>query len=662
MPLPTPPLDDRSFQDLVDEAKRRIPLYCPEWTDHNVSDPGVTLIELFAWMVDILLYRVNQLPLSNHVALLNLLGIQLEPPRAASVPLTFYLSAPQDQTITIPRGTATATSRAGGGEAVVFTTEHDLAIRPARLEHIVTRYREADGNVAYHDIPLARLSSEFAVFSPTRPQEGDALYLGHDVNLDNHYIGLEMNAVRAGGLNIIPESPPIVWQAWTADGWRDTDVELDATGGMSFSGQIRMHLPVMARSEINGVDAYWLRCQVTPPREDQRPYTTSPILRRIEMVTWGGTVLASHATEAANEPVGRSDGSPGQVFHLEHTPVLPRHEDERVEVWTPGMADWEPWIEVESLAESGADDRHYTLDSASGEVRFGPALRQRDGTVLRYGALPPRGAEIRFSRYRYGGGTNGNVRAGSLTEPRAALAYVSRTSNRSAAQGGLDQESLEQAMFRARHLLRSRYRAVTPDDYEFLTLDAFRGEVARVCCLQTTAGAATSDRSAAGQVYVLVIPQLPDEEAQRYIPLPRLALGAALQARITDFLNERRLLTTLLEVRSPAYKRVRVDAVVVARPEVDERRVTADIRAALERFINPLRGGAEGTGWPFGREIYLSDLYSCIQKVDGLLNVQNIDLYWIDEEDRAHQADRKIDLLAHEVVVSDIHNIEITAE
>jgi predicted phage baseplate assembly protein len=661
MPLPTQPLDDRSFQDLVDEAKRRIPLYCPEWTDHNVSDPGVTLIELFAWMVDILLFRVNQVPTRHYIELLNLLGIQLEPPQAATVPITFYLSAPQDQVIKVPRGTATATSRAGGGEAVVFTTEQDLTIRPAKLLHIVTRYRGADGGMAYHEIPLARLSSEFATFSPETPHEGDALYVGYDVNLDNHYIGLDMSAVRAGGLNIIPESPPIIWQAWTADGWRDTDVEMDSTGGMSFTGQVRMHLPVMARSEINGVDAYWLRCQVTPTREDQRPYATSPILRRIEMVTWGATVDASHATETANEALGRSDGSPGQVFNLEHTPVLPRHEDERVEIWMPGMEGWEPWTEVETLAESGAEERHYTLDSATGEVRFGPALRQRDGTIIRYGALPPRGAEIRFSRYRYGGGTAGNVRAGSVTEPRAALAYISRTSNRVAAQGGLDQETLEQAMFRARNLMRSRYRAVTPADYEFLTLDAFKGEIARVCCLQTALSGA-GERSGSGQVYVLVIPQLPEEEAVRYIPLPRLALPPALDSRITAFLNERRLLTTQLDVRAAGYKRIRVDAQVVARPEVDERRLQADIRAALDRFVNPLRGGPEGTGWPFGRELYLSDLYSCIQKVDGLLNVQNIDLYWIDDDDRAHKADRKIDLLAHEVVVSDIHNIEIAVE
>src|SRR6516162_11714456 len=108
MPLVTPRLDDRRFQDIVDEAKSRIPLYCPEWTDHNVSDPGVTLIELFAWMTDMLLYRVNQVPDKNYIKFLELIGITLEAPRAATVPVTFYLSAAQPTEITIATGTEVA--------------------------------------------------------------------------------------------------------------------------------------------------------------------------------------------------------------------------------------------------------------------------------------------------------------------------------------------------------------------------------------------------------------------------------------------------------------------------------------------------------------------------------------------------------------------------
>src|SRR5205823_8226488 len=98
MPLVTPRLDDRRFQDIVDEAKSRIPRYCPEWTDHNVSDPGVALIELFAWMTDLLLYRVNQVPDKLYVKFLDLLGVQLKPPRAATAPVTFYLWRPSPRT------------------------------------------------------------------------------------------------------------------------------------------------------------------------------------------------------------------------------------------------------------------------------------------------------------------------------------------------------------------------------------------------------------------------------------------------------------------------------------------------------------------------------------------------------------------------------------
>src|SRR5438128_12276282 len=104
MPLPVPKLDDRTFQDLVNETKRLIPRYCPEWTDHNISDPGVTLIELFAWMTDLLLYRINRIPDRNYIAFLNLMGVRLQSPRPAVADITFRLSAAQPETVTIPQG------------------------------------------------------------------------------------------------------------------------------------------------------------------------------------------------------------------------------------------------------------------------------------------------------------------------------------------------------------------------------------------------------------------------------------------------------------------------------------------------------------------------------------------------------------------------------
>src|SRR5215212_4168336 len=118
MPLPTVTLDDRRFQDIVDQAKTLIPQYCPEWTDHNVSDPGVALIELFAWMTDLLLYRVNQVPDKAYVQFLDFIGVRLEPPRAARAPVTLYLSAPQPTDVTLPEGTEVATVRTETSPAI----------------------------------------------------------------------------------------------------------------------------------------------------------------------------------------------------------------------------------------------------------------------------------------------------------------------------------------------------------------------------------------------------------------------------------------------------------------------------------------------------------------------------------------------------------------
>src|SRR6476660_5581160 len=128
MPLPTPVLDNRKFQDIVDEAKRLIPHYCPEWTDHNVSDPGVALIELFAWMTELLLYRMNQVPTRNYIKFLEMIGVRLEPPQPARTEVLFRLIAPQNASVVIPAGTEVATLRTSTQQAVIFATEQSLEI------------------------------------------------------------------------------------------------------------------------------------------------------------------------------------------------------------------------------------------------------------------------------------------------------------------------------------------------------------------------------------------------------------------------------------------------------------------------------------------------------------------------------------------------------
>src|ERR1700742_3059406 len=125
MPLPAPNLDDRRFQDIVDEAKRLIPRYCPEWTNHNVSDPRVALIELFAWMSEMVLFRLTQVPDRLYLHFLNMVGMEPFPPSVARPDLTFWLTTVLDTPVIVPantQATTTAGASAGGSEAVVFST------------------------------------------------------------------------------------------------------------------------------------------------------------------------------------------------------------------------------------------------------------------------------------------------------------------------------------------------------------------------------------------------------------------------------------------------------------------------------------------------------------------------------------------------------------
>ncbi|MEL6814793.1 MAG: putative baseplate assembly protein [Cyanobacteria bacterium J06598_3] len=135
--LPKSNLDDRTFEDLVQECLLRIPRYCPEWTNYNPGDPGVTLIELFSWLVHQMLFRFNQVPRRNYVAFLELLGIRLQPPTPALTELTFYLTKEQSVAIHILAGTEVATVRTENQPAIVFSTQEDLTIARPRIRHIL---------------------------------------------------------------------------------------------------------------------------------------------------------------------------------------------------------------------------------------------------------------------------------------------------------------------------------------------------------------------------------------------------------------------------------------------------------------------------------------------------------------------------------------------
>lgn len=136
MSIPALNLDDRKFTDLVDELRRLIPRYAPGWTDHNVSDPGIMLIELFAWLTEALLYRLNRVPEASRVRLLELLGAVFQPAQPAIVKLTVTadgLSAPY----VLPRGIQILAKSEAHSSGIPLETLHPLTFTPVAPQQTV---------------------------------------------------------------------------------------------------------------------------------------------------------------------------------------------------------------------------------------------------------------------------------------------------------------------------------------------------------------------------------------------------------------------------------------------------------------------------------------------------------------------------------------------
>jgi predicted phage baseplate assembly protein len=652
MSLPAPNLDDRRFQDIVDEAKRRITQYCPEWTDHNVSDPGVALIELFAWMTEMILYRLNQVPDRLYVKFLELVGIELASASPARTDLLFTLAAPPEQPIRVPAGTQVGTVRARDEDQIVFMTDRDLLLVNPTLRSCQSR---TGGRFVDHTDELGLDGAQIPVFPALIP--GDSLYLGFDTGMEGNLVRLDVTVAGAAGRGIDPRNPPRVWQSWDGRDWRDATILSDTSDGFNTSGQVTILL--VGRHEqlaIGAIRAHWVRCMLVEPKEDGRTYDTTPTIARVGVVGLGGAVPAHHAEPAPRELAGTSTGSAGQVFVVKRAPVLPRRRGETVEVVRtrrdPGQdAAPEVWTEVADFTDAEPDDRVFTWSGASGEIRFGPRVIGRDGRARDYGAVPEEEAQIWVTGYRYGGGTRGNVGAGKLTVLLSAIQSVDAVRNLEPATGGVDAESVQNAKIRGPLYLRGGHRAVTIKDFERLTLAAAPG-VARARCVPP---------AAAGQpVRVLVVPRV--EIAPEALRLNDMALKQNLIDQIKVYLDDRRLLTAQAQIDMPSYQGITVVAEVHAAPTVRPETVRADAESALYRFVNPVTGGPDGQGWPFGFDLSIGDVFSVLRGVAGIERAETVHLFLSDlvgQREPEPVARQRVSLNPDELFMSVAHRVVV---
>jgi predicted phage baseplate assembly protein len=660
MPLQAPILDDRTFDQILAQAKLLIPRYAPTWTNQSETDPGITLMELFAWMTEMLLYRMNQVPDRNYIKFLELLGITLTPARPAHAELTFTLTSSNVQTVIIPAGTQAASSDAS--PPLVFETDEALIALGAKLKAL----QSFDG-FSYEVVTTANgAAGQWYYPFGLHAREGSALLLGFDspVAFSTDQVNLAVSVYTEGlapeghhcdlDISALPVASTLVWEFWDGRFWNAISLDKDDSRALTRSGHVYFEGPGdKIKKDIMGnvtdTSLYWIRVRLAKNGYDMAPRLSAVLTN---------TVSATQAQTIRDEILGGSNGRPNQLFKLANTPVIEREtpmtltgadgltvQVTSVEIDVDEGAGLQAWQEVEDFFSSGPDDPHFTLDRTTGEVQFG------DGQFGRIPVANPANpnANIVASVYRFGGGKRGIVGTGSIKALQTFVDGVDSVTNLQPTLGGTDEESLSDAKLRAPQTLKSKNRAVTAEDFEFLAEQTPAVRIRRAKALPLV-HPKFSGMPIPGVVTVIVVP-----ESDAPNPIP----GDATLALVCAHLNVHRLLTSEVYVVAPKYRLVQIDANIVVKPDSDLSVVKKAVEQALTGWFHPLTGGADGTGWPFGGTIFYSDVYRVILQIPGVARLLDNQLViWLDKQRQDFCRDVPLNdgeltySLAHQISVS----------
>lgn len=718
-----------------------IPFYAPEWTDHNIHDPGITTLELFAWLAEMNIYWVNRIPRERKLKFLALVGVRPQRTRPAR---TLLQLTPQDGLA--PFELPAALEFDGQdlrGERTRFRTLDKVALVANQIEAVQSaaqgkfqdlteRWRRGDvihpfgagaahgvafylgfrdalpvdtpctlffseGNLLASSAEEAQLRAECALTEEACRSTLTSACVEEETNESDapettgETAGEFAEATTEAGA--ASESPALahhsartIWECMTAPGfWRRLDAAegevRDETRGFTLSGRVVLRVPrEMSSARIGASDGelFYVRCRMVGGAYDAAPALAHVLLNavtaeqavsfatRLTIATgvvaefeagvsapvageWSSFTVEldqhgeisrlrfvesqplrpsfrvlefTEATDAEKgalsfeaDFVGTSDGAPLARMGFAQNPVA----GAGLKLYTLEGEDWRKWSVRPDLDASASDASHFTLDSDEGSFRFG------DGE---HGRVPPRGALI----FAIGDATRaerGNVQRGTLKtltdnlHNRAVLedfdlvnSQLADINNPLAAAGGSATETLEDVTRRALEMLARPERAVTLSDYEELAMRTPGVRLARVSA-RANLHPQFPCYSAPGIITVLVLPRLP---ARR--PMPSVAL----QQTVAAYLTRRRVIGTRVVVTGPTYREVSVRARVQARPRMDVAALRERLRQALDRFFDPLEGGPDGTGWPFGRDVYRSEVLQIIDETAGVENVISLEL------------------------------------
>jgi predicted phage baseplate assembly protein len=631
MPLTSPVIDDRTYDDIVAEIRARIARYTPEWqpvwSDVNDSDPGITLAQVFAWLSEMLLYRMSRVPDLNYIKFLELIGIELLPAQPASAEVSFGVAgAVTAASVSVPTRTQVS-ANSDDGPPLVYETARALTAVACTLQSV-----QAYDGAQYRDVtdPNTQASNGWYPFGQL-PRVDGALTLGlgfpaghpNENNFPELILDLAVwTAAPPGNLPRIYQcgagdtnayaSAKLQWEGWNGTLWTPIDQLEDESIAFTRAGHLLLRVPAAAalqRAYVGAYDAvdpvtgaarpqlFWLRARLVTAQYERAPQL---------MAVRTNTVPVEQAQTVERELLGGTDGTRNQRWQLENVPVIKGSVSIQIDDGTGARV----WRAVDDLFSSGRDDEDLAIDWTSGAVIAG------DGES---GAIPAANpdnpdANVMALSYRYGGGKRGNVPAKAIVNLLSPLDGIDsgKVENLFAASGGSDEERLDEAKKRARQSLRARDRAVTSEDFELLARQSSNVKRAKALPLVNPQFPSVQ---VPGAVTVVIVP-----DGDGNAPVP----SEGLLRTVCAYLDERRLLTTELFVVAPRYVSLSMAVQVVVMDDASPAAVRVGVEAALATYVHPLTGGDDGSGWPFGGVIRYSKMVQRAFTVPGVDSVPRL--------------------------------------
>ena len=659
MPIPITSLDNRSFDDLVAEARQRLQAHLPEMQPLVEGDPMLALVDVFAWMTESVIYRANLIPERQRQAFLNLLHLPMRPAQPARGIVSID---------TKPKGPALppllrSESTLAAGE-VIFSTLGELQSTPLALA-VMTKESVSDNDLDALGIPRHSLQEIYGVktkaFRPRSFSAGkDVLDLAHSQdkrfylllhlpdkklaapatldtlreNLAGQIINVGIAPLDDQPAEIAESLAPrklqwhIIWQKNATDRkamYLPLEVIHDTSKGGRQTGVVRLRLPKsvgVLKSQFAN-DPQYAGFGNTPP-EQPADIPPEQVVCWLSLSAPGETdlklgYLGINAVDVIaqgivrDQVIGIGDGRVGQVALLNRSDV----DASSVQIEVSEHGTYVPWQPVPHFAASRPDDRVYRFDSATGTVQFGDGIR---------GSRPAPNARIRAAYYRYGGGKQGNLPADNIKQliTPASTAFLLRHEWRTAY--GLDAETVADAEQRIPAHLNHRNRAVTQNDFIQLARD---NPIAPVGRAEMIAGLLPGNSLASvrlhvpGVVSLFVMP--PAIPAFAAAPKPT----AGLLRDVYTYMDERKLLGTELYVLSPEFIPVAISlSVEVIDPAVLTETLNTVNQAVLLYLWALAPGGHLAQGWPMGRALEINELITVAARVKGVLAVNHVRLFY----------------------------------